>query len=128
MNPTVPRVAALVALVHLACGPARSITVSISQQNGSGQDGSARLTEMGHQTQVTITLPAPADGSSQPAHVHEGNCPSPGAIAFVLEPLVGGSSTSLVDATLPQLQGNRYALNVHHSVADFTQFACGDIP
>ena len=129
---------ALVAIVAAGCGGDdgdegsaagdESLTVQLSEQNGSGESGTATFTADGARTRVVIDI---SNGTStpQPAHVHEGSCadlnPQP---AYPLESVVDGKSTSTVSATLDELKGKAYAVNVHKSDADLqTYVACGDV-
>src|SRR4030081_254172 len=72
----------LLALVVLTFGPAshsfaqgKVVRVSLIDENGSGEDGSAQLTDMGDgTTRVELLMLNAPDGSNQPAHIHKGTC------------------------------------------------------
>jgi hypothetical protein len=69
-------------------------TVELSEQNGSGQSGTATLTANDDGTvHVSIELSPPGE-EPQPAHIHEGTCadlnPEP---AFPLDDVVNGASS-----------------------------------
>jgi hypothetical protein len=110
-------------------GDSDQATVSLAEQNGSGQSGEVVLTRVDDSTtRVEISL-STAGTAAQPAHVHKGSCkdldPNP---AYGLEDVVNGSSTSEVDASLNDLRDGAYAVNVHKSVAEAAIYvACGDI-
>jgi hypothetical protein len=99
-------------------------------QNGSGQNGTATLTQQGANVVVTISL---AKGSAvpQPAHIHEGPCaklnPAP---KYPLSNVVNGKSTTTIkNMKLSALQSGGYAINVHKSAAAIATYtSCGDIP
>lgn len=113
-------------------GSAREMTVTLSEQNGSGESGKATLTTEGARTKVVVNLQgksATAAAAPQPAHIHRGSCseldPTP---AYGLTDAKRGTSTSTVDAKLDDLRKGSYAINVHKSAADIkTYVACGDI-
>jgi hypothetical protein len=107
---------------------ANTATVTLGQQNGSGESGIATLTRMGSQTKVVIDLKN-SSSVAQPAHIHKGSCaqlnPTP---EYPLASVQSGKSTTTVNAKLDDLQKGAFAINVHKSAADIkTYVACGDI-
>ncbi len=109
-----------------ASGP---LTVTMGAQNGSGEDGSATLTQTPDGVQVVVTVKnAPA--AAQPAHIHPGTCanltPAP---KYPLTSLANGTSTTLVKGvTIDQLLASPFAINVHKSTSDLgTYVSCGNI-
>ncbi|MGH3112001.1 MAG: hypothetical protein ACRDOP_00870, partial [Gaiellaceae bacterium] len=106
-----------------------AVEVELSEQNESGQSGTATLEPAGEgQTTVTLELSNPPD-VPQPVHIHEGTCaelnPQP---AFPLENLEDGASDTTVDISVEDLQSGEYAINAHASEEDVeTYVACGDI-
>ena len=106
------------------------ITVQLFEQNGSGENGTATLTEQNGQVMVTLNLTGAPSGVAQPAHIHEGTCadlnPTP---KYPLTNVVNGSSTTTVPVTLAELTGNEaYAINVHKSASEVNVYvSCGDI-
>jgi hypothetical protein len=106
-----------------------SVTVDLSEQSGSGQSGTATLQSMdAGTTHVTIELSSPP-ADPQPAHIHTGTCAELGDVVHPLSNVEGGSSETDVAASLEDLQGAAFAVNVHMSEADIgTYVACGDIP
>ena len=105
-----------------------SLTVHLSAQNSSDQSGTATLTAEGEKTRVVIDISS-GTATPQPAHVHEGSCadldPTP---KYPLQNVVDGMSTSTVSASLDDLKGKAYAVNVHKSESDLqTYVSCGDI-
>jgi len=108
---------------------ASSVTVELKAQNGSGETGTATLTQESGDVKVVVTLKnAPA--GPQPAHIHSGTCanlnPAP---AYPLESISNGASTSTIKGvTIDELLAKPYAINVHKSTSDLgTYVACGDI-
>ncbi len=105
-----------------------TVTVQLSEQNGSSEEGTATLTAAGDKTKVVVDI---SNGTStpQPAHIHEGSCaklnPQP---EYALQNVVSGKSTSTVPVSLEDLKSEAYAINVHKSAADLmTYVSCGDI-
>lgn len=110
-------------------GGSESASVKISAQNGSGESGTAELTNAGDKTKVVVTLDGEPASASQPAHIHKGSCanldPTP---AYALPNVVNGRSEATVDEPLDDLKEESYAINVHKSASDLkTYVACGDI-
>src|SRR4051794_38737288 len=108
----------LAALVAFTFGPtshsfaqSKVVRVSLIDENGSGEDGSAQLTDMGDGTTMVelIMLNAP-EGSDQPAHIHKGSCanldPNP---AYPLNNVKESKSTTVVKATMADLTKDKYA-------------------
>ena len=108
---------------------AKSVTVKLSQQNKSGESGTAKLTPAGDKTKVEISLKGAPKGVSQPAHVHEGTCakldPKP---KYPLQNVMDGKSTTEVSADIKTLTAGNLAINVHKSAEEAKVYvACGDI-
>lgn len=109
-----------------------SVTVTLSEQNDSGQSGTATLTAMGDQTEVVIDTngwgPA-GEGVAQPVHIHAGTCADLGGVDYPLTNLEEGDSTTVVDAKLSDLQTGDFAINAHKSADEISVYtACGNIP
>ena len=92
------------------------VTVPMHAQNGSGETGTATLTQSGANIVVTVSV---KNGTSipQPAHVHTGTCanlnPAP---KYPLTDVVDGkSTTTLKNMKLASLETGGYAINVHKS-------------
>lgn len=125
--------AALVALgsatLVAAHAATSSVTVTLAAQNGSGETGTATLTQESGDVKVVVALKG-APAGPQPMHIHLGTCanlnPAP---AYPLESLSNGASTSTVKGvTIDELLAKPYAINVHKSTSDLgTYVACGDI-
>jgi hypothetical protein len=103
-------------------------TFKIDPQNGSGESGTATLTQHGDSLKVKLALTG-ATGQ-QPAHIHKGTCakldPKPTyPLALVVD---GASSTTLKAVKLSDLTSGTYAINVHKSTTDIKRYvACGDL-
>ncbi len=134
MNATRYAIAALaLAVLAFTAAPVTAATgplaVTMSAQNGSGEDGSATLTQTPDGVQVVVTVKnAPAN--AQPAHIHPGTCTSLNpAPQYPLTSLANGTSTTLVKGvTIDQLLASPFAINVHKSTSDLaTYVSCGNI-
>lgn len=104
------------------------IQINLQALSDSGETGTATLTEVDGKVVVTINLGgAPAE--AQPAHIHLGACPNPGAVEYQLAPVTNGNSESTVQTSLADLKSKLpLAINVHKSADDIgTYVACGDI-
>jgi CHRD domain len=135
-------VAATVALVLLGagCGSSSSsgggsesadeVVVTLDEQNGSAESGTATLTAEGDRTRVVLELQtrsASPVAAPQPAHIHKGSCekldPTP---AYGLTDVQAGKSTSTVNAKLSDLRNGNFAINVHESAEKIENYvACG---
>jgi hypothetical protein len=105
-----------------------SITINLGPGRDGNQSGTATLTAKGDKTEVVLNIkPGPA-GVAQPAHIHVGTCPVPGAVKFPLANVVDGKSTTTVEIALKDLLEDTYAINVHLSAAEASKYvACGDL-
>ncbi len=109
--------------------PVSMVTVTLDSQNKSNEAGTATLQEVNGKVVVTLSLTGFPVGVTQPAHIHVGSCPNPGAVKFPLTSLVNGQSTTTIDTTLADLKAlGPIAVNVHKSVAQSSvYYSCGDI-
>ena len=107
-------------------------TVTLNEQNGSGEHGTATITGMGT-NDIKVTLHLMGGGAAmsvpQPAHIHKGTCatldPKP---AYPLNNAVNGTSETEVMTSMAELGKESYAINVHKSAAEASVYvACGDI-
>jgi len=103
--------------------------VTLKEQNGSGESGTAKLTAKGKRTLVVISLTGQKPAANQPAHIHPGSCAKLNPVPkWPLSPVVGGKSSTLVDAPMSMLTDGHWAINVHESAANLKMYvACGDI-
>ncbi len=106
----------------------KKIDVILSPQNESNESGEVILEEMGGKLKVTLTMKG-APNVSQPAHIHIGACPTPGAVKYPLSPVVNGRSETILDTNLEGLKKNLpLAINVHKSDAESKVYvACGNM-
>ena len=106
------------------------ITVSMDAQNNTKQSGRATLTDMdGKKTKVVIEVGSGSAGVAQPAHIHMGSCPNPGAVLYPLQNVVNGRSETMLEVSLASLKDKLpLAVNVHKSAAEAKLYmSCGNI-
>lgn len=105
------------------------ITVTLSEQNASGESGTATMMEVDGKVKVTLNLTGATEGVTQPAHIHMGTCPDVGAVKYPLTSPVNGVSETMLDVTLDQLKSELpLGINVHKSETEAGIYvSCGDI-
>jgi Cu/Zn superoxide dismutase len=132
--------AVVLALLGAGCGSSSSsgsgnesadeVVVTLAEQNGSAESGTATLTAEGDRTRVVLEVQSKSAtpvATPQPAHIHKGSCdeldPTP---AYGLNDVQAGKSTSTVDAKLTDLRNGDFAINVRESAEQIeTYVACG---
>jgi LPXTG-motif cell wall-anchored protein len=115
-----------VALLPASIEAQQSITINLTAQNDSGQNGTAVLTPDGAGTKVVVTL-SNAPGP-HPAHIHSGSCPTPGAVVYPLTSVANGQSETTVAASIADILRAPHAINVHKSPQEIPVYtACGDV-
>jgi len=132
------RIAILCAAAALAATPALAQdamkasaglhSYQFTAENASGETGTVSLAATrNNSTTVTMAITG-APAGAQPAHIHKGTCAKLGAVVYPLSNVVDGKSTSTVKASLADLAGGDYAVNVHKSLSDIrTYVACADL-
>lgn len=103
-------------------------TYNLAAQSNSGQTGTMVLEAVDGQVKVTLDL-TDLGKTSQPAHIHVGACPTPGAVKYPLTNVVNGKSTTVLSVSLEDLMAELpLAVNVHKSAAESSVYtACADI-
>jgi hypothetical protein len=103
----------------------------LSEQNKSGQTGKMMLTEtVDDKTKVTLMMIGGTFTMPQPAHIHVGMCPSPGAVKYPLTNVVNGQSETVIDIKMNELANSteKMAVNVHKSADEVKVYtACGNM-
>jgi len=118
-----------VASSALAASPT-SLTIKMKALNGSGENGTATLTQMPDGLHVVVSLQNAPKDTPQPTHIHIGTCGKINAAPeYALQNTVNGKATSTVPGVkLSNLMSAHYAINVHKSgTAIGTYVSCGDI-
>lgn len=106
------------------------VTIKMVAQNGSGENGTATLSDLNGRTRVVIHVQHENTTGVQPAHIHPGTCanlnPAP---KYPLKDVVLGDSNTIVDVPMSSLLGGKYAINVHESKQNIAKYvSCGNIP
>lgn len=104
-------------------------TISLAEQNDSGESGTASLTEENGNVRVVLTMTGAPKDVTQPAHIHVGACPDVGAVKYPLTFPVNGTSETMLEVNLDQLSSELpLAINVHKSGAEANVYvSCGDL-
>jgi hypothetical protein len=128
--------ALLVALALPGCGGGEDeasagdsgLTLTLSEQAGSGQSGTATLTPDGERTRVVVELSNPP-AVPQPSHLHSGTCDDIGAVVEPLESVEDGHAESVVSKSLDELRTGELIVHAHKSEAESKiSVACAEIP
>jgi hypothetical protein len=106
-----------------------SMTVQLASLNSSGETGTAILSDENGKTKVVVAMQNEPASASQPAHIHVGACPAPGAVKYPLSNVVGGTSETVLDVDMATLKSELpLAVNVHKSNNEITSYvSCGDL-
>jgi hypothetical protein len=138
---TATSVAVVIALVGVAAcggdddrddeveGAATTVSLELTEQNGSGQSGTATLTPVGDErTRIVMELSNPP-AVPQPAHVHPGPCNDLGDPVAGLANVVRGRSETTVPLSLAQLRRGDLVVHAHKSEREYSiSVACAPIP
>ncbi len=106
------------------------LMVMLTEQNKSKQAGTATLTQTGTSTvHVSLAMTGASATVAEPAHIHLGSCPTPGAVVYPLTSVVNGASETDIQTTLDGLLAQLpLSINVHKSEKEIKVYvACGDI-
>jgi len=119
-------VPAVSSAVSVPIGP---INAKLYEQNKSGEIGTVEISPMNTKTKVVIIMTGKKSAEAQPAHLHLGACPTPGAISYVLNDVANGVSETVLDTTMANLFTEKeLAVNVHKSIKEAAiVVSCGDI-
>lgn len=121
---------ALIAFVPMvpATAAMTSLTIPLKAQNGSGEDGTAKLSDTAGGVNVVVAIKG-APATAQPMHIHSGTCANLGGVVYPLTNVVNGSSTTTVKGTtIAALMAKPFAINAHKSADDLaTYVSCGNI-
>jgi hypothetical protein len=114
----------------IAADAPKTLTVKMVAENGSGETGTATLTQVEDGVRVAVKLDNPPKDTPQPTHIHVGTCANINkAPEYPLANTVDGAGVATVKGiTLADLMKSPYAINVHKSGTDLaTYVSCGDI-
>lgn len=106
-----------------------TLTISLTEQNGSGENGTATITSIDANSVKVVLNLSNAPAGPQPAHIHTGTCsnlnPTP---KYPLTSVANGKSETTVPVGLADLESGTFAINVHKSPTEASTYvSCGDI-
>ncbi len=107
-----------------------AVTTILNAQNNSGEVGTVNLSATAdNQTTVLINVTGMPASATQPAHIHQGSCahldPAP---KYALNPVINGTSSTTVNASLSALTSGSYAVNIHQSAEKANVYvSCADL-
>ena len=127
----IPFLLLLIAALGISCAaePKKAV-IPLDALEGFTQVGTATITDTDNGIVVYVSVsPGSAVDDPQPMHIHLGTCgPNLGAVEFVLESVVGGESTTVIETDFSALFEADRAINVHKSVAEIKQYtSCGAV-
>ncbi|HEX9990104.1 MAG TPA: hypothetical protein VGE45_16725 [Chloroflexia bacterium] len=113
-----------------ASAQGKVVRITLIDENGSGEDGSAQLTDQGDgTTKVELIMLNVPEGDVQPASVHKGTCATLGSdTAFALDSVKESKSTTIVKAPLADLTKEKHAIAVYRSASEKVVISCGNLP
>ena len=119
----------LAGALSTASAATSTVKVTMNAQSGSGENGTATLTQMGSDVQVEIAITGSPATTPEPAHIHDGTCANLKGVVYPLTNVVDGKSTTTVKGvTIDKLLDGTYAINVHESAANLGKYvSCGNI-
>lgn len=108
-----------------------STTVQMIDQDESGQNGTTTITDDGNnESKVVIDIEGEPTATSEPVTIDTGSCSLVGGVAYTLNNLIGGSSTTTIDVPFSEMlyQQLPLAINVEDTSAQPDTYAtCGDV-
>ena len=104
------------------------LTLQLTEQAGSGQEGTATFTSVGAaRTRIVLELTNPPD-VPQPAHVHSGSCDDLGDPVVALTDVEDGRSETEAEMSVDQLTQGDLVIHAHKSEAEYdVSVACAPI-
>ena len=107
-----------------------AMTINLTAQNGSKQDGQAFIHDTSGGLWVKVQLKNVPKGASEPAHIHLGTCAklNPAPWKPLTNVVNGLSVTTIPGLTTAQIKKGKYAINVHQSATNISHYvSCGDL-
>jgi plastocyanin len=108
---------------------AKTVTIKLTEQNGSRQSGEAVLTETDGKTKVVVTLSGKSSDVPMPSHIHSGTCEKPGDVIYPLSNVEKGAAQTTLSVPLSEVLKNLpIYVNVHKSATELqTSVSCGSV-
>lgn len=108
----------------------KTLNINMGEQNGSKQNGTATVKDVGGGVQVKVSVYNQPKGTKEPAHIHQGTCAKLNPAPWKpLSDVVNGTSVTVVKGvTVAELKKAHYAINVHQSASNLKHYvSCGDL-
>jgi len=120
---------ALFSLMGSIAFAAQNAMATLTAQNGSGQNGTAQLMDMGDGTTKVIVDISSTTSDPQPIHIHNGTCDTLNPVPkYPLTTMVNGHSETVVNVSVSDLLAAPFAINVHKSAKEASVYvSCGNI-
>jgi hypothetical protein len=114
---------------HQSTVTADSGRIFLIAPSGTYQEGWAELRNTPDGMTVELDV-SPKYAPLQPTHIHLGSCDQLGNVAYTLQDVLLGQSTTLIPGvTIADVATGGMAINIHRGYDDFpTYTACGEIP
>lgn len=124
--------------ILFSCGSS-SLTIAMVQQNNSGQEGVATLTDSPGGLEILVSITQSSFAGSQTSHVHDGRCDNVGAITAGITRISDKSEApesdggiiffraQLMGTTLSKLRDGNHVINVHDARDNSLYVSCGEI-
>lgn len=111
-----------------ATSSAKTLQITLNEQNKSGQSGKVVITEVNGKAKVIVNLTGKPSSTPQPSHIHLNSCSNIGAVKYELTNVGNGASQTMIDVSLDELLTQLpLSINVHKSAAEAGVYvACGD--
>jgi opacity protein-like surface antigen len=115
-----------------------TLTVPLQEQNGSGESGTATLTQVGNDVKVDVSLKGQPSrvlwngetyaSAAQPAQLGGGSCGETKGVVYSLGTVQYGKATTVLKGvTIDQLLKGSYAINVNSTGNSAKNVACGNV-
>ncbi len=100
----------------------------LNEKNGSNEDGTVTVSEVGGKTKIEISL-THAPSTAQAVRLYAGSCSAIGILKYALNSVVNGVSTTTLNLSLAQFKAmGSLALDVRQSAGQAnTSVACADV-
>jgi opacity protein-like surface antigen len=115
-----------------------TLTVPLKEQNGSGENGTVTLTQVGNDVKVVIDIKGQPSreawngeayqGDAQPAGIVDGSCGDTKGVVYSLGKVQYGKATTVLKGvTIDQLLDGSHAININGSKDPSKYVACGNV-
>lgn len=109
-------------------GAMEPMTIELASKNESGVTGEATATHGDDQVTVEVRIMGAGSDGDYPAHIHSGDCASPGSVLAPLDPIpvAGGAGSSSTGLAADQVSADQPSVIQVHDPSG-APVACGDL-